>query len=116
MTEFLFEEGSFGVFLLVTMALGGSAGWLTGRAAARTWRPVWHVVAYCLLLGLAVRFIHYSLFDGTLLSAHYYAVDAVICVLFGLAGFRAARVRQMINQYGWIHEPAGPFRWRRKSP
>jgi len=116
MTEFLFEEGSFGVFLLVTLALGGSAGLLTGRAAARTWRPVWHVVAYCLLLGLAVRFIHYSLFDGTLLSAHYYAVDAVICVLFGLAGFRAARVRQMINQYGWIHEPAGPFRWRRKSP
>jgi len=116
MTEFLFEEGSFGVFLLVTMALGGSAGWLTGRAAARTWRPIWHVVAYCLLLGLAVRFIHYSLFDGTLLSAHYYAVDAVICVLFGLGGFRAARVRQMINQYGWIHEPAGPFRWRSKSP
>ena len=115
MTEFLFEEGSFGVFLLVTLALGGSAGWLTGRAAARTWRPLWHVVVYCLMLGFAVRFIHYALFDGTLLSAHYYAVDAVVCVLLGVAGFRAARVRQMVKQYGWIYEPAGPFRWRRKS-
>jgi hypothetical protein len=36
MTEFLYEEGSFGVFVLVTLILGGSAGWLTGRAAART--------------------------------------------------------------------------------
>lgn len=116
MTGFLFEEDSFGVFVLVTLILGGSAGWLTGRAAARTWRPVWHVVVYCLLLGLAVRFIHYSLFDGTLLSPHYYAVDAVVCVLFGLGGFRAARAHQMIKQYGWIHEPVGPFRWRRKPP
>jgi hypothetical protein len=116
MTEFLYEEGSFGVFVLVTLILGGSAGWRTGRAAARTWRPVWHVVFYCLLLGLAVRFIHYSLFDGTLLSVHYYAVDAVICVLFGVAGFRKARVAQMVRQYGWIYEAGGPFRWRRKSP
>ncbi len=116
MTELLFEEGSFGVFVLVTLALGGSAAWLTGRAAARTWRPVWHVVFYCLLLGLAVRFIHYSLFDGTLLSLHYYAVDAAVCVLFGLGGFRVARAAQMIKQYGWINDPAGPFLWRRKLP
>lgn len=116
MTGFLYEEGSFGVFILVTFILGGGAGWLTGRAAARTWRPLWHVVDYCLLLGLAVRFIHYSLFDGTLLSPYYYAVDTVICVLLGIAGFRVARVRQMVKQYGWIHEPAGPFRWRRKLP
>ncbi len=116
MTEFFYEEGSFGVFVLVTLALGGGAAWLTGRAAARTWRPVWHVVFYCLLLGFAVHFIHYSLFEGTLLSLHYYAVDAVICVRIGLAGFRATRAAQMIKQYGWIHESAGPFRWRRKSP
>ncbi len=116
MTESLYEEGSFGVFLLVTLILGGGAAWLTGRAAARTWRPVWHVVFYCLLLGVAVRFIHYSLFEGTLLSPHYYAVDAIVCVLFGLAGFRATRAAQMVKQYGWIHEPAGPCRWRRKLP
>jgi hypothetical protein len=115
MSGILYEE-SFGVFLLVTIALGGGAAWLTGRAAARTWRPLWHVVLYCLLLGWAVRFIHYSLFEGTLLSLQFYAVDAVICVLFGLGGFRRARVAQMVRQYGWIHEPAGAFGWRRKLP
>jgi hypothetical protein len=115
MNGVLYEDSS-GVFLLVTIALGGGAAWLTGRAAARTWRPLWHVVFYCVLLGLAVRFIHYSLFDGTLLSLHFYAVDAAFCIAFGLLGFRAARASQMVRHYGWLNEPAGALRWRRKSP
>jgi hypothetical protein len=116
MTGILYEEDAFGVFILVTLILGGGAAWLTGRAAAQTWRPVWHVVVYCLMLGVAVRFIHFSLFDGTLLSLHFYAIDAAVCVAFGLAGFRAARAAQMVRQYGWINEYVGPFRWRRKTP
>jgi hypothetical protein len=116
MTGILYEEDAFGVFILVTLMLGGGAAWLTGRAAAQTWRPVWHVVVYCLMLGAAVRFIHFSLFDGTLLSLHFYAIDAAVCVAFGLAGFRAARAAQMVRQYGWINEYVGPFRWRRKTP
>jgi hypothetical protein len=116
MTGLLYEENSFGVFVLVTIILGGGAAWLTGRAAAQTWRPVWQVAFYCLLLGATVRFIHFSLFEGTLLSLHFYAVDTAICILFGLAGFRAARAAQMVRQYGWINESPGPFRWRRKTP
>ena len=104
------------MFFLVTLVLGGGAAWLTGKAAAQTWRPVWLVAFYCCLLGAAVRFIHYSLFDGTLLSPHFYLVDTAICVVFGLLGFRAARSAQMIHQYGWINEGKGPFRWRRKTP
>jgi hypothetical protein len=73
-------------------------------------------VFYTLLLALAVRFIHYSLFDGTLLSAHFYAVDAAFCMVFGLLGFRRTRAAQMVRQYGWLNEPAGALRWRRKSP
>lgn len=115
MTGVLYEEDAFGVFVLVTLMLGGAAAWLTGRAAAQTWRPVWHVVVYCLLLGAAVRFIHFSLFDGTLLSFQFYAVDAAVSVAFGLAGFRVTRTAQMVRQYGWINESLGPFRWRRKS-
>ena len=116
MTGLLYEEDAFGVFVLVTLILGGGAAWLTGRAAAQTWRPVWQVVFYCLLLGAAVRFIHYSLFGGTLLSLHFYAVDTALCILFGLAGFRIARAGQMVRQYGWINESLGRFRWRRKTP
>ena len=85
-----------------------------GRAIAATWRPWWQVVAYGFVLAGAVRFIHFSLYGGTFLSAHYYFVDAAFCVLFGFLGFRAARTSQMITQYRWLNEPDGPMRWRRK--
>ena len=110
----LYEEDSLGVFLLVTVVLGGGAAALAGRAVALTWRPWWQVVVYMLMLGAAVRFIHFALFEGTLLSIHYYAVDALVCMAFGFAGFQAARARRMIAQYPWINEPDGPLRWRRK--
>ncbi len=116
MTGLLYEEDAFGVFILVTFILGGGAAWLTGRAAAQTWRPIWQVVVYSLMLGGAVRFIHFSLFSGTLLSLHFYAVDTIICIAFGLIGVRVARVAQMVRQYGWMNESSGPFRWRRKTP
>lgn len=114
--ELLYEEGSFGVFALVTMVLGGGAAWLTGRAIAQTWRRPWQIVAYTLILGMAVRFIHFSVFGGTLLAPYYYAVDSAICMGFAFLGFRTARVAQMVTQYSWINEAAGLMRWRRKTP
>jgi hypothetical protein len=110
----LYEEDSLGVFLLVTVVLGGGAAALAGRAVALTWRPWWQVVVYMLMLGAVVRFIHFALFGGTLLSIHYYAVDTLVCMAFGFAGFQAARARRMVAQYPWINEPDGPLRWRRK--
>ena len=114
--ELLYEEGSFGVFLLVTIILGGGAAALAGRAIAATWRPWWQVVAYGFILGGAVRFIHFSLYGGTLLSLHYYLVDCIFCSTFAFWGFRAARASQMVNQYRWLNEASGPMRWRRKLP
>ncbi|MGE5771877.1 MAG: DUF6867 family protein [Hyphomicrobiales bacterium] len=116
MPELLYEEGSFGVFLLVTIVLGGGAAALTGRAIAATWRPWWQVVAYGFILAGAVRFIHFSLYGGTFLSLHYYLVDTVFCLAFGFLGFRAARASQMVSQYRWLNEPDGLMRWRRKLP
>ena len=110
----LYEEDSLGVFLLVTVVLGGGAAALAGRAVALTWRPWWQVVVYMLMLGAVVRFIHFALFGGTLLSIHYYAIDTLVCMAFGFAGFQAARARRMVAQYPWINEPDGPLRWRRK--
>jgi len=111
----LYEEDSLSVFLLVTVVLGGGAAALAGRVVALTWRPWWQVVLYMLMLGAAVRFIHFALFGGTLLSIHYYAVDTLVCMAFGFAGFQAARARRMVAQYPWINEPDGPLRWRRKA-
>jgi hypothetical protein len=62
-----------------------------------------------------VRFIHFSVFNGTLLSPHYYLVDSAVCIAFGLLGFRASRAAQMAAQYDWLIAPAGFLRWRRRQ-
>src|SRR5215469_6427859 len=98
-TELIYEEDSLGVFLLVSVVLGGGAAWLAGRAIAATWRPWWHVVFYMLILAVAVRFLHFALFEATLLSLHYYLVDLGVCLAFGLLGFQITRASQMVTQY-----------------
>jgi uncharacterized protein DUF6867 len=114
LANLLYEEDSVGVFLLVSVIMGGGGAWLAGRAIAATWRPWWQIAGYMLILAAAVRFIHFALFDGTLLSLHYYGVDAAICLLFGLTGFRATRSRQMVTQYGFLNVRSGPLSWARR--
>jgi hypothetical protein len=115
MNGILYEEDYVGLFLLVTVVMGGGAAWLAGRAIAATWRPWWHVAAYMLILGFAVRFIHFALFEGTLLSAQFYLVDTAVCLIFGYLGFRVTRVGQMTTQYRWINARAGFLRWGRQG-
>ncbi|MGE3868946.1 MAG: DUF6867 family protein [Pseudorhodoplanes sp.] len=111
LAAFLYEEDSFGIFVMVTLIMGGGAAWLSGRAIAGTWRPWWHVAAYMLILGLAVRFIHFALFEGTLLSPHYYAIDTAVCLIVGFLGYRATRAGQMAEQYAWLYRRNGPLNW-----
>jgi|SRR5680860_1290193 len=107
-------ENSFGVFLLLTVFIGGGAAYLSGRAMALQWRPVSQPIFYMALLALAVRFFHFALFDGTLLSIHFYIVDFLILVGAALLAYRLTRAKQMVTQYDWIYERTGPFGWREK--
>ena len=109
--ELIYEEDSIGVFLLISVLLGGGAAWLAGRAIAATWRPWWHVAFYMLILTLAVRFLHFALFEATLLSAHYYLVDLAVCLAFGFLGFRTTRAAQMVTQYRWINVRSSALSW-----
>jgi hypothetical protein len=113
--DFLSDEQSLGIFLLVSVAMGGGAAWLAGRAIAATWRPWWHITLYMLPLALAVRFLHYALFEAKFLSLHYYLIDYAVCLGFGLLGFRLLRVRQMVSRYRWINERDGLWRWKRRD-
>ena len=97
-----FIPSDFGAFLLVTVGLGGGAAWLAGRAIAQTWRPLWQALLYMLILGAAVRFIHFALFDGALLSLPAYAVDTAVAMALAGQGFRLTRARQMAHQYGFL--------------
>jgi len=115
MQGILYEEPSFFLFGLVTVLMGGWAAWMTGRAMAVTWRPYPVLVLYLLILAAGVRFIHFALFDGTLLTLHYYLVDAAVVLIIGSTGYRYTRARQMTTQYRWLYERTGPFSWRERT-
>lgn len=101
--------------LLVSVVLGGGAAWLAGRAIAHTWRPWWHVLPAMLLLGAAVRFVHFALFEGDLLAWPAYAVDTVFLVLVGALSWRVARTGQMVRQYDWLYTRTSPVTWRERA-
>jgi hypothetical protein len=113
--EFLSAERSLPIFLFASVLLGGGAAFLAGRAIASAWRPWWHVVPFMMILGIAVRFLHFAVFGSVFLSLHYYMVDTAVCLASGLLSFRLMRVRQMITRYGWLTQRAGPFGWRRRT-
>ncbi|SIQ80594.1 DUF6867 family protein [Bosea sp. TND4EK4] len=112
MQGILYEEPTIWLFLLVSVVMGGWLAWMAGRAIALTWRPSWQLVIYMLVLGLFVRFIHFALFQATLLTLHYYIVDTVVLMAVGFAGWRYTRANQMTRQYHWLFERAGPFAWK----
>jgi hypothetical protein len=103
------------VFLLFTAMLMGGAGYMAGQALATTWRPVWQVIAYSLLLGAVDRFLVFALFNGSLLSVGGYVLDTAVIAAISLCGYRLARVRRMIGQYPWLYERNGVFFWRKKG-
>lgn len=105
---------SWAVFVSVTCIIIGFAAYMTGQAIANTWRPVWQLFVYGALLGLASRFLIFSLFDGELLSVTGYAVDSVVLTCIALFAFRLSRARKMVNQYPWLYERAGLFGWKNR--
>lgn len=111
----LVVEVSIGDFMLVTLFLGGGAAWLTGRAVAKGWTPLWQVAVYALLLTGAVRFCHFALFNGTLGAATHAVVEFILLVSIATLGFRAVRKQQMTQRYDWLYESAGPLSWRSRG-
>jgi uncharacterized protein DUF6867 len=108
------NENALQVFF-VTCLLGGGAAWATGRALANSWRPFGQVLVYLLLLGAAVRFAHFALFQGELLSVSSYVTDTAFLVVIGGLSWRLTRARRMVTQYRWLYERTGPFTWRQRA-
>jgi len=107
----LSDDGAL-VFFVLTVVIGGGAAWLAARGLALTWRPFWRVAAYMVLLAGAVRFFHYALFDGRLLSLYYYLVTYLVLLAIAGLAYRLTRTTQMVRQYPWLYERSGPFSWR----
>ncbi len=111
-----FVGTTVGVFIGVTVVVMGFAAYMTGQALASTWKPMWHVVGYILMLGFADRFLTFALFDGELLSLSGYLIDTAVLVGISLFAYRLNQARMMVSQYPWLYERAGLFAWRQKRP
>jgi hypothetical protein len=99
----------------VTGILGGAAAWATGHALAETWRPFRQLFGYMLLLGGAVRFVHFALFEGDLLSVPSYLVDMLHLLAVGSLSWRMTYARRMVTQYRWLYERTSPLTWRERT-
>ena len=110
----LILEGSPGVFLALTVVLGGGAAYLAGRSLAKDWRPLSALVLFMIPLGAGVRFLHFALFQHQLLSLGLYLSHTAILLAFALLGYRIKRVSQMTTQYPWLYERSGALSWRQK--
>lgn len=102
-------------FILFTVIFAGGIAFMTGHAIAATWRPVWQVFPYSLLLGMAERFFVYALFGGELLSLTGYIIDTAVLTAIAFGAYRATLSRRMVLQYPWMFERAGLFAWRNKG-
>jgi hypothetical protein len=120
----LIVEKSFIAFFIVTVLLGGTAAFLSGRALARSWKSAFRLMFYMLLLGAAIRFLHWALFAQTTypswaeargtLSLHYYIVDTVVLMAIAMLCYRYERAAQMTKQYNWLLKRTGPFTWKER--
>lgn len=111
----LIWENSFTVFFFLTVLIGGGAAYMTGRSLAEKWRSIKQPIFFMFILGAAVRFFHFSLFEGSLLSIQYYLVDTAVLIAIALTAYRLMRVGQMVSQYPWLYVRQGPFGWREKT-
>lgn len=111
MTQFYANESDIQV-LFVTLVLGGGCALLAGRAIALTWRSIWIAAIAMVPMGLAVRFVHFSLFNETLLQPQTYLLETAILIAVSCVSFQRTRALQMVRQYYWMYEPSGPLNWR----
>lgn len=112
-----FIEDSISVFLIMTVIIGGGAAFLAGRNLASRWRPMWMAIAYMIPLGLALRFFHYALFNGELLSFQYFVTDTLVLIAGACLGYRLTLTSQMVRQYPWLFKRTHLLAWTaRKDP
>jgi len=114
MQGILYEEPSAWLWIGVTLVIGGWTAWMTGRGIALAWKPARLAALAAVPLAIAVRFIHFALFEGSFLSGQYFRVDFAVILAIVLLAHRHTRAAQMARQYPWMIERTSPLTWREK--
>jgi hypothetical protein len=108
----LYTEGSILHVLFLTFVLGCGCAWAAGRAIALSWRPAGYAAVAMVPVGFALRFLHFALFEEPLVEPLTLTFEITCLVAVALVSWRYARAGQMIRQYYWLYEAAGPLGWR----
>lgn len=114
----LFFESDIGVryvLRVLVVLLGFWTAWRAGKSVADGWGEYPMVVVYVLLLGVVMRFLHYSLFAGPMLNGFYYLIDVILLLVLATVGFRMRRTSQMVDRYYWLYERTSAFSYKKKD-
>jgi len=108
----LYGQESLLQTIFVTFMVGCGCAWQAGRSIALTWRPLSAVIRAMILLGFAVRFLHFALFEEALFVPLAYLFETAFLILTASLAWRFTRAQQMVRQYYWLYEADGPLSWR----
>lgn len=103
------------VYIGINIFFIGFAAYMTGQAIATTWRPMWQIFPYSILLGFASRFMTYALFGGPLLHLSGFIVGTVTIFAICCLGYFISRATVMVRQYPWLYRRSGLFGWTEKN-
>ncbi len=103
------------VLRFLVLLLGFWTAWRTGRAIAENWQGYGTVVLASLGLGIMMRFLHFSLFEGPFISPFYYVLDVVLLLACAVVGFQSRRATQMVDNYYWLYERTSYLSWKKKD-
>jgi hypothetical protein len=108
----LYTEETLLQTIFVTLIVGCGCAWQAGRSIAMTWRPLSAVIRNMILLGFAVRFLHFALFQEALFVPLAYVFETGCLMIVASLAWRYTRAQQMVRQYYWLYESSGPLSWR----
>lgn len=108
-------EGNFWVWVVLTVIMGGGASFMAGRAIARGWQPIAKAILAMIPMAIAIRFLHFALFDGQLTSVYYLIVDFLVLIAAAALGYQLTKAAKMVSQYPWLYEKAGPLGWKSRT-
>ena len=103
---------AFLLFALV-IAVAFWAAWMTGRAAAMTWRPYWMAALYFLPLTFAFRFLFFIFTQGRFLSPWGIVASLAYIFVVGSIAYQFTRTGLITRQYPWLYERTSPFTWHK---
>jgi len=101
------------VFIGLTVIMVGGCALMMGQALAHTWRPLWQLLPYGLLLAAFDRFLAYALFDNRLLAPVPFLVAAALVLVLGALGYRLTQAHLMVRQYPWLYRRSGLLSWQK---